>query len=213
MLSRIVWISALTILLAGSGPSIAHAQGFSFAFGSPGHGCHGHHGGWYGFNYYRPPPYYYYPPPPVTYVYPAAPVVSVVQPAPYAVAAPAPPAPAAFSAAQAPLPINAAPGAARGKVLLRNPVENGADVAFLVEGHTRAELHPDGLRIWNDRTTLSVEFDRGGDFGVSRKLLRPGEYQFVITDGGWDIVAAAAAAPGGLDRPAQVQRNTLPARR
>jgi hypothetical protein len=77
-----------------------------------------------------------------------------------------------------------------------------------------AELASGTTRTWSDRSSLSVEFDRGGNFGTTKKILRPGQYDFVVTDEGWDIVASAGDA-GNLasGRANQVQRNSLPARR
>jgi hypothetical protein len=80
-----------------------------------------------------------------------------------------------------------------------------------VQDQVDVELSPGSARTWSDRSSLTVEFDRGGDFGSARKLLRPGAYEFVVTDAGWDLVATVTPAAGS--RAATVQKNTLPARR
>ena len=225
-------LCCLTLLIAAL-PSVGWAQSFSFGFASGGghgghhhggHGCYGGYRNWYGFDFYRPPVYHYppvvYAPPPVTYVYPA-PAVQLVQPVP-AVSQVAP-APSGLTAADLPptLSSTATSGSAlrlnsiptqqqRANVVLRNPAENAGSVAFRVQDQVDAELGPGTTRTWSDRTSLTVEFDRGGDFGTARKLLRPGAYEFVVTEQGWDLVSTVSPTKG---RAASLQKNTLPGRR
>jgi hypothetical protein len=96
-------------------------------------------------------------------------------------------------------------------VILHNPAENAGAVAFRVQDQVDAELGPGTSRTWNDRTTLTVEFDRGGSFGSTRKILRPGAYDFVVTEEGWDLVATVN--PPATGRSASLQKNSLPPRR
>ena len=95
-------------------------------------------------------------------------------------------------------------------MVLRNPAANAGPVAFRVQDQVDAELNPGTARTWSDRTSLTVEFDRGGDFGTTRKVLRAGAYEFVVTDEGWDLVATVTPAGG---KAASLQKNTLPGRR
>lgn len=223
-------IGVLALMLAAV-PSACSAQAFSFGFASGGghhHGRPGCYGGWYGFDFYQPPLYAYpppvvYAPPPVTYVYPA-PAVQVLQPLPTAVTQ-VPPSPGGLSAADIPPRLSpaASSGSAvrlnslpaqqqqRSSVVLRNPAGNAGPVAFRVQDQVDAELGPGTARTWSDRSSLTVEFDRGGDFGTTRKILRPGAYEFVVTADGWDLVATVSPAVSG--RAASLQKNTLPGKR
>src|SRR5436190_22186775 len=168
---------------------------------------------------YRYGPPVIYAPPPVTYVYPA-PAVQVIQPA----VVPVKPSPglsgaetttpnlSAATASSSNVRLNALPAQQqRANVVLRNPAENAGPVAFRVQDQVDAELNPGTARTWSDRTSLTVEFDRGGNFGATRKVLRPGAYEFVVTDSGWDLVATVTPVTGS--RAATVQKNTLPGRR
>ena len=226
MRGRIIGVVAL--LLAAT-PSALWAQSFSFGFASGGghhHGGHGCYGGWYGFNYYQPPFYRYppplvYAPPPVTYIYPAPavqmvqpvqPTVIPAQPSPGLSAADVPPSLSSQASSNSGVRLNSLPTQQqRANVVLRNPAENAGPVAFRVQDQVDAELSPGSARTWSDRTSLTVEFDRGGDFGATRKILKPGAYEFVVTDSGWDLVATVTPVTGG--RAATVQKNTLPGRR
>lgn len=221
-------LCCLTLLLAAL-PSIGWAQSFSFGFASGGghgghhhggHGCYGGYSDWYGFDFYRPPIYRYppvvYAPPPVTYVYPAptvqlvqpVPAVSQVAPSPGLSAADTAPSLASQPSSNSAVRLNSLPMQQRANVVLRNPEGNGGRVAFRVQDQVDAELGPGTTRTWSDRTSLTVEFDRGGEFGTDRKILRPGAYEFVVTEQGWDLVAAVMPTANG--RAASLQKNTLP---
>ena len=210
---------SLVLLTLTAFPSVTLAQNFSFGFSSGGH-HHGHHGcyggSWYGFSLYRPAPLYVYPPPPVymlppvTYVYPAPAVQMVQQPALSQAPAPAQSATAQLTASST-LRTNSVPAQQRSNVVLHNPAENAGPVAFRVQDQVDAELGPGTSRTWNDRTTLTVEFDRGGSYGSTRKILRPGAYDFVVTEEGWDLVATVN--PTAVGRAASLQKNSLPPRR
>ena len=207
----------LILLVLAAFPSVSLAQQFSFGFSSGHHhhhGRHGCHGGWYGFDFYRPAPVYVYPPPPVyvpppvTYVYPAPAVQVVQQPA---LSQAQPQSSPAQLAANSSLRTNSVPSQQRSNVVLHNPAENAGGVAFRVQDQVDAELAPGMTRTWNDRTSLTVEFDRGGSFGATRKILRPGAYEFIVTEEGWDLVATVN--PPTTSRSASLQRNSLPPRR
>jgi hypothetical protein len=220
---------AAAVLMLAALPGAVFAQAFSFGFATGG-GHHGHHHGcysnWYGFDFYRPPVYRYGPPvvyaPPPVYVYPA-PAVQVIQPAVVPVqpspglsavetTTPSLSASSASTSSNSGVRLNSLPAQKqRANVVLRNPAENAGPVAFRVQDQVDAELSPGSARTWSDRTSLTVEFDRGGEFGATRKVLRPGNYEFVVTDEGWDLVAAVAPASNG--RAASLQKNSLPGRR
>jgi hypothetical protein len=214
----------LWLLLLAVWPGAARAQQFSFGFATGGlhhgHHHHGHHhcgGGWYGFEIYQPryvyPPPVVYAPPPVTYVYPA-PAVQVVQPALTQVQ-PRSAEPSSLASSQSStnsaMRLNALPVQSRSNVVLRNPAANAGAVAFRVQDQVDAELGAGTTRTWSDRASLIVEFDRGGEFGATRKILRPGAYDFVVTEEGWDLVATVS--PATSSRAASLQKNALPARR
>lgn len=221
------------VLVLTTLPSVGWAQSFSFGFASGGgghhhgghHGCYGGRGNFYAFDFYRPPVYRYppvvYAPPPVTYVYPA-PAVQLVQPVQPAVTqvAPSPglsvadtaPSLASQPASNSGVRLNSLPTQQqRANVVLRNPAENAGSVAFRVQDQVDADLGPGTTRTWSDRTSLTVEFDRGGEFGTTRKTLRPGAYEFVVTEQGWDLVSTVT--PTTNSRAASVQKNALPGRR
>ena len=225
MRSRAVCI---LFLMVAAFPAAGRAPSFSFGFGTGGHHQQGHHhhhghhhhGGWYGFEIYQPryvyPPPVVYAQPPVTYVYPA-PAVQVVQPASSALTQIQPqnaePSSLAASSGKSSsaVRLNALPTQARSSVILRNPADNAGAVSFRVQDQVDAELGPGMTRTWSDRTSLTVEFDRGGSFGSTRKILRPGAYDFVVTNEGWDLVATVTPAASG--RSAALQKNSLPGRR
>jgi len=212
------------VLVLTTLPCVGWAQSFSFGFASGGgghhhgghHGCYGGRGNFYAFDFYRPPVYRYppvvYAPPPVTYVYPA-PAVQVVQPVQPVVTQVAP-SPGLSVADTAP---SLASQPASGSAVRLNSLptqqqrENAGSVAFRVQDQVDAELGPGTSRTWSDRTNLTVEFDRGGEFGSARKILRPGAYEFVITEQGWDLVSSVTPVANG--RAASVQKNALPGRR
>ena len=211
-------LMSIVVLMLAAAPSACWAQNFSFGFQTGGRHHHGHdhcHDSWYGFDFYQPPVYRYppvvYAPPPVTYVYPA-PAVQVVQPA-FTQAQPSRAEPSSLATSPASsgsaVRLNSLPAQhQRSSVVLRNPAANAGSVAFRVQDQVDAELAAGTTRTWSDRASLSVEFDRGGDFGTTRKILRPGAYEFVVSDEGWDLVATVTPAVSG--RAAALQKNTLP---
>lgn len=186
-----------------------------------GHGHHHHgHGGWHvdfifgggGWpGYYRPYPYYnYYYPPPVVYAAPT--VVTVPQLTSFqspqitvpATASTNSVAPSSSTAVRS----NNAPRTAG--VTIRNPIASGTTIAFVVDSRTEAELAPGETMPLVEKNSYFIEFDRGGDFGTSKKTLGEGTYEFVATDKGWDL---QPADNGGVTPTPVVRRNTLPTTR
>ena len=53
----------------------------------------------------------------------------------------------------------------------------------------------------------TIEFDRGGDFGTARVELTGGQYEFLVTSRGWDLVRAATRRQRLAKRP---RRHAMP---
>jgi hypothetical protein len=185
--------------LAGGGGHHHHHGHSSFSFGlslGP---------TWY--PYYRP---VYVAPPPVTYVYPQPSVQYVVPPTTYvapAVAAPAP-APAAAnwtSRGEPKANILPASQSVNATVTIRNPANSGGSVAFLVDDSSEVTLTAGRTQTLTNKSSYTIEFDRGGDFGTARKTLTGGAYEFAVTESGWDLVETGRVA----SKPS-VRKNALP---
>jgi hypothetical protein len=201
-----ILLAMLALAMIAGGPALAQAQRISLSIGGGyGHGYHGHHHHHSGvtFGYLAPPPR-------VTYVYPAPVVREQIyvypQPAPVYVPAPAPQTPNWTTRAEPRTNALPAKAAANTWVVIRNPVDSGGRVAFLIDDETEVALDEGRSRaISGDRHT--IEFDRGGDFGAARKTVGEGQYEFVVTERGWDLVSVAKNS----DRVAAgVQKNELP---
>lgn len=192
-------VALLAISLLASGQAFAGKPHIDVFFGlGPSCGWHGHH------HHFYPRPYVYaYAPPPVTYVYPQ-PAVQVVAPT-YAPAATAP-APSNWSGRAEPRS-NTLPASQTivSTVTIRNPLANGGAVAFVVDESDEVTLQSGQTQTLTNRGSYSVEFDRGGSFGVARKNLSSGAYEFQVTERGWDLVEAGRVAT----KPS-VRRNELP---
>ncbi len=167
-------------------PGAARAQGISFSFGHGHH--HGHHHGWHHghgcYDPFRSGPhfdYLYVAPPPVVrreirYVQPVEQVIETRVETPRQVAAPRSTSSSIASrvTAQAPLQI-------------WNSAGQQVPVAFIVDGQEVTLRDGQSHTFYGSGTKL-VEFDRGGDFGTTRRSLSGNQYEFVITDDGWDLV-------------------------
>lgn len=180
-------------MVTGMG-SLAHAQSFGFSIGGGGYGHHHHHHcpPSYYFGFASPPPVYVYPryvaPPPVTYVYPYAAAPAVAAPAPVA-AAPAPsPAPQTAWKTRTEPRGNTLPVAQRQVTIIRNPAKSGGAVAFVVDEEDEVALNEGQSHSLLTSSNYTVEFDRGGDYGISRKTIGAGVHEFVVTERGWDLV-------------------------
>lgn len=197
-MQRLVLVVA-GLLVVTAPASLAHAgkPSIHFSFGVP--GC-----GWHGPCYPYPRPYVYaYAPPPVTYVYPQ-PVVPYV--APTYVPAAAAPAQSNWTSRSEPRS-NTLPAAhtVTSTVTIRNPLASGGTVAFVVDESEEVTLTAGQTQTLTNRGSYSIEFDRGGGFGVARKTLSGGAYEFEVTERGWDLVEAGRVA----SKPS-VRRNELP---
>lgn len=182
-----------------------------------GHGhCHGH-GGWhvdffYGGGwpapYYRPWPYYnyYVAPAPVIYAPPTVVTVPALTSVPQATTTATTSTPVASPIVRN----NPSPATRTAGVTIRNPAASGTTIAFVVDSRTEAELAPGETMPMIEKSAYFIEFDRGGDFGTSKRTLTEGTYEFVATDSGWDLRRAddADAVPTPV-----VKRNALPTTR
>ena len=167
------------------------AQSFSFGISSGhGHGHHHHHHhGWH-FDYHdcwhRP---YYYP----RYVY--------VEPAPVIRER--------VYVERAPVVSRVEPPLADTLITVQNGAGKNVAVTFLMDAQDVA-LRDGEVRSFSGRNNRVVEFDRGGDFGSARYDLSPGDYEFVITDRGWDLQRRTAATTASTAAKPGVRKNALP---
>jgi hypothetical protein len=72
------------------------------------------------------------------------------------------------------------------QVTVVNPEATGVTLSFTVRG-TRYVLSPGAQQDLFLSGPRIVEFDRGGSFGVGRRLLTDGSYAFAATDLGWTL--------------------------
>jgi hypothetical protein len=177
------------------------------------HGHHHHHyshpswnfsyGVGYDWGYYPPPVTYIYAPPPrpqVTYVVPP-PTTTILQ-------GQASLAPQTMTAARAnALPAAATGTATIGTVVIANPTGSGGPVTFIVDENSEVNLQPGESRTLAHRSSYIIEYDRGGDFGIARRTLGQGTFQFVATERGWDLMSPSDVQ--SASRPS-VKRNSLP---
>jgi hypothetical protein len=191
----------LALLLIGGavlGPARESlAQHLSISFGHH-HGWHHHHHCWdpwfwgphYDLVYVVPPPR-----PRVVYVEPA---VKNLRPD-----APRTSAPSSWNAANAERP------AEYRTLQIWNGAGRKIPVAFLVNAQ-QVELADGQSHSFHGGGTRVVEFDRGGNFGTARYELTGGQYEFIITSRGWDLVPKADSTTPISLRPI-VRKNALPA--
>lgn len=190
-------VIAVTMLaLATLSPCAAQAgkSSFHFSLGVP-------HCGWHGHCHYPRPYIYAYAPPPPVYVYPQPTYV-----APAYVPAASAPAPSNWTGRSEPR-TNTLPASQTitSAVTIRNPAASGGAVGFVVDGSDEVTLSAGQTQTLNNQGSYTVEFDRGGNFGVARKTLTSGAYEFQVTERGWDLVEASRVAT----RPT-IRRNELP---
>ncbi|MEX2174310.1 MAG: hypothetical protein WD872_08110 [Pirellulaceae bacterium] len=191
------------VCLAALSPA-AEAQHLHFSFGGHGnhHGHHRHHCWddpyWYVPHY----DYVYVAPPPVvrrhvTYVQPAEEIVETrVQLPPRTTVSPRISPAAARTTSQSPLQI-------------WNSAEQRVPVAFLVDSE-QVELADGQSHTFYGGQSRTITYDRGGEFGTARQQFDGGEYEFVITGRGWDLIRRDRTA-GVVPQPV-VKKNALPLR-
>lgn len=222
-------IAVLLPVLLAVAPTMAQAEvHVDFLFGGGHYGHHHHHHGYYDHSWYWYPhvDYVYVAPPPVRYYVPAAPPVTVVpqygstsqygtqSSVSAAAPTPTPTLPTGSTAATSSNsstnpPSNSLPNYRGPGVTLRNPVDAGGKVAFLIDGRTEMDLAPGESTPLRDKSSFTVEFDRGGDFGTARRVVNEGTYEFVVTPSGWDLQRKGDGAALKSVEPV-VRRNELP---
>jgi hypothetical protein len=71
-------------------------------------------------------------------------------------------------------------------VTIVNPLSTGATLNYTISGtrYTLAAGNQQAMTFGGPRT---LEFDRGGGYGIARTTLRSGLYTFVATDRGWTL--------------------------
>lgn len=197
-----VWTLAITAVIALA-PAVAQAQSWSFSIGS-GH----HHHGWCGYPCYDPfwyGPHYdyiYVAPPPVVrreirYVEPIEETTVETRVLPPRLSTKQPVATAA-----------AAKSAAAGPLQIWNSAGRKSSVAFLVDGQEVA-LADGQSHTFYGGGSRTVEYDRGSNFGTGRAVLTEGEFEFVVTSRGWDLVRRGVASGPIAARPS-TPKNELP---
>lgn len=72
------------------------------------------------------------------------------------------------------------------KITILNPEANGADVSFLAEEEV-VTLKSGYFSTLETRSKMTVNFDRGGEFGAARYSLTEGTYRFDVTEKGWEL--------------------------
>lgn len=204
---RNLLLSVAVICGLVSAAGVAQAQSsFSFAIGG-GHHHHGHHHGhhhhhhcwddyWcgphFGYTWYAPPPVRER----VIYVQPARTEVweTRVGSVPSASSVPS---------------LSSAPSATGDtRLTIRNSAGHKTPVNFLID-RREASLSDGETRTWSGPSRRSVQFDRGGTFGTAEYDLAAGDYEFVVTAAGWDLVKkdSEAARTASVTTP---RKNTLP---
>jgi hypothetical protein len=190
----------LLVLCAAVGvcslPNWAAAQGFSFSIG---HGHHHHHG-WHHHHHCWDDPfwcgphfdYVYMAPPPVVrreirYVQPVERVVETRVEAPR---------------------VSSTVTVASSNLQIWNACGRRVPVGFLADGQP-VSLSDGQSHTFYGGGARTIEFDRGGDYGTARVELTGGQYEFVVTSRGWDLVQRGDAA-GNVAQKASAPRNALP---
>jgi hypothetical protein len=182
-------------------PSAAWAQSWSFSIG---HGYH-HHGCyhcydpfWYGPQY----DYIYVAPAPVVrreirYVEPIEETTVETRVLPPRVSTKQPVATSAT-----------AKSAAAGPLQIWNSAGRRSSVAFLVDGQEVA-LADGQSHTFYGGGSRTVEYDRGSNFGTGRAVLTEGEFEFVVTSRGWDLVRRGVTS-GPIAAQPSTPKNELP---
>jgi hypothetical protein len=182
-------------------PTGAQAQSWSFSIGSGyhHHGCyHCYDPFWYGPQY----DYIYVAPAPIVrreirYVEPIEETTVETRVLPPRVMTKQPVATSAT-----------AKSAAAGPLQIWNSAGRKSSVAFLVDGQEVA-LADGQSHTFYGGGSRTVEYDRGNNFGTGRAVLTEGEFEFVVTSRGWDLVRRGVASGPIAARPS-TPKNELP---
>ena len=187
---------AAVLLCAGLATQPASAQHFSFGISS-GHGHHHHHHhGWHfdwhdcWHDHYYPRYVYAYPPPVIRERVYVEREPRVYESRSYQTTTP--------------------PPAADTLITIQNAAGRSVPVSCIVDSQD-VSLRDGEIRTFTGRGSRVVEFDRGGDFGAARYDLTAGDYQFLITAKGWDLVRKTATSAADTAWKPTVRKNSLPA--
>src|SRR5262245_43112469 len=194
---------SLAVLLALS-PAAAQAQSWSFSIGS---GYHHHHG-CYGYHCYDP--FWYGPPVDYVYVTPAPVVrreIRYIEPV-QETTGETRVLPPKVTATQSVTTAAGAKTAAAAPLQIWNSSGRRSNVAFLVDGQ-EIDLADGQSHTFYGGGSRTVEFDRGGNFGTGRAVLTEGEFEFVVSGRGWDLVRRGVGT-GPIATRASAPRNELP---
>lgn len=194
-----LWLVLCAALCVCSLPKWAAAQGFSFSIGH-GHGHHHHHG-WHHHHHCWDDPfwcgphfdYVYVAPPPVVrreirYVQPVERVVE--------------------TRVEVPRMNSSVTAAASSNLQIWNACGRRVPVGFLADGQS-VSLSDGQSHTFYGAGARTIEFDRGGDYGTARVELTGGQYEFLVTSRGWDLVPRGDPA-GNVAQKASAPRNALP---
>jgi hypothetical protein len=208
-----IHLAAAALAIVSIAP-LARAQSWSFSIGH-GHGHH-HHYDWHHGHCHDPfwcgpsVGYYYVAPPPVVrreirYVEPIQETTVETRVLPPRVTSTS--RPAASTAAKA-TATSTARATDEAPLQIWNSAGRRASVAFLVDGQEVA-LADGQSHTFYGGGSRTVEYDRGGTFGTGRAVLTEGEYEFVVTGRGWNLVRRGVATGPIATRPA-TPKNELP---
>jgi hypothetical protein len=193
-----IWLVLGAALCVCSLPTWAAAQSFSFSIGH-GYGHHHHHG-WHHHHCWDDPfwcgPHYDY-----VYVAPLPVVrreIRYVQPVERVVE----------TRVEAPRVSTTSTAAASSNLQIWNACGRRVPVGFLADGQS-VSLSDGQSHTFYGSGARTIEFDRGGDYGTARVELTGGQYEFVVTSRGWDLVQRAGAT-GNFAQKASAPRNALP---
>ncbi len=173
--------AGLLVIVGGFSATPAQAQHIHFSFG---HG-HGHHHGWHHYHgcydpFWCGPRYVYVAPPPVVrreirYVEPVERVIETRVEVPK------------IDVSREATTRTVSTAASAAPVQIWNSGGERVPVAFLADGR-EVTLHDGQSFSLYGKLPRTIEFDRGGSFGTVRHEVAAGEYEFVITGTGWDLV-------------------------
>ncbi|MCU0879646.1 MAG: hypothetical protein MUF06_17860 [Pirellulaceae bacterium] len=194
--------AGLLVIVGGFSATPAQAQHIHFSFG---HG-HGHHHGWHHYHgcydpFWCGPRYVYVAPPPVVrreirYVEPVERVIETRVEVPK------------IDVSREATTRTVSTAASAAPVQIWNSGGERVPVAFLADGR-EVTLHDGQSFSLYGKLPRTIEFDRGGSFGTVRHEVAAGEYEFVISGTGWDLVPKAKSVDAVASRPA-APKNSLP---
>ena len=72
-------------------------------------------------------------------------------------------------------------------LVLRNPLDNGAHIYYIINGEVRS-LGPGQSHRFDGRTSWQIQFHRGGEYGDVKRQLHPETHEFRPGKRGWELV-------------------------